>query len=100
MSLSAIKCRWLAVSGVAVIMTTSTIAQTTENTPRQVEWNLAEIYESLDAWQREKNELDGRVAELEGFKGRLGDSAEALADEEVAEQAAEREAEEQGSFCD
>ncbi len=80
MSLSTSKCRWLAVSGVALIMTTSTIAQTTENTPPQVEWNLAEIYESLDAWQREKNELDGRVAELEAFKGRLGESAGVLAD--------------------
>ena len=67
MSLSASKCRWLAASSAVLIMSTSIIAQTTENTPPQVEWNLAEIYESLDAWQREKNELDGRVAELEAF---------------------------------
>ena len=80
MSLSASKCRWLAASSAVLIMSTSIIAQTTENTPPQVEWNLAEICESLDAWQREKNELDGRVAGLEAFKGRLGESPEALAD--------------------
>ena len=80
MSLSASKRRWLAASGVFWIMGTSTIAQTTNNTPPQVEWNLAEIYESLDVWQREKNQLDGRVAGLASFKGHLGESAETLAD--------------------
>ncbi|SVB29791.1 uncharacterized protein METZ01_LOCUS182645, partial [marine metagenome] len=80
MSLSASKRRWLAASGVVWIMSTSTIAQTTSNTPPQVEWNLAEIYGSLDVWQRERSQLDGRVAGLTSFKGRLGESAETLAD--------------------
>ena len=57
MSLTASKCRWLAASSAVLIMSTSTIAQTTDNAPAQVEWNLAEIYESLDAWQREKMNL-------------------------------------------
>ena len=72
MSLSASKRRWLAASGVFWIMGTSTIAQTTNNTPPQVEWNLAEIYESLDVWQREKSQLGGRLAGLASFKCRLG----------------------------
>ena len=80
MSLSATTRRWLATSGVVWIMSTPTVAQTTDNSPVQVEWNLAEIYESLDVWQREKNQLERRVAELESFKGRLGESAETLAD--------------------
>lgn len=48
--------------------------------PAQVEWNLAEIYESLDAWRADKARLETRVAELARFKGRLGESAAVLAE--------------------
>lgn len=48
--------------------------------PAQIEWNLAEIYDSIEAWRADKARLEERVAELSRFKGRLGDSAAVLSE--------------------
>ena len=48
--------------------------------PAQIEWNLAEIYDSLDAWRADKARLAAQVADLARFKGRLGAGAAALAE--------------------
>ena len=71
----------LAAAG-AMLLTMSTPAteQPTEGSPAQVEWDLTEIYESLDTWRHQKEPLERRVTELTSFKGRLGESAETLAD--------------------
>lgn len=58
--------------------------------PARTEWNLAEIYESLDAWRSDKARLEARVAELARFKGRLGESAAVLAEALDAVSAAEK----------
>ena len=47
---------------------------------REIEWNLAEVYTDLDAWRADKARLEGEVAGLARFAGRLGESAGALAE--------------------
>ena len=49
-------------------------------TPAPIEWNLAEIYPDLDAWRADKARLEGEVAGLVRFAGRLGESAAVLAE--------------------
>ena len=46
--------------------------------PAQITWNLAEIYDSLDAWRADKARLEAQVKDLTRFRGRLGASAAAL----------------------
>ena len=71
----------LAAAGAMLLtMSTPATAQPTEGSPAQVEWDLTEIYESLDTWRHQKEPLKRRVTELTSFKGRLGESAETLAD--------------------
>jgi len=43
--------------------------------PPRIEWNLAEIYDSLHAWRADKARLEKRVEALSRFQGRLGESA-------------------------
>jgi len=69
----------LAASGVIVFtMTTPAVAQQSNDSLKQVEWDLTEVYESLDTWRHQKEQVERRVAELTSFKGRLGESAETL----------------------
>ncbi len=61
-------------------MTTTAAAEPAGAPPAQVEWNLAEIYDSLDAWRADKARLKTRVADLARFRGRLGESAAVLSE--------------------
>ena len=64
----------LAASGVNVFtMTTPAVAQQSNDSLKQVEWDLTEVYESLDAWRHQKEQVERRVVELTSFKGRLGE---------------------------
>ena len=46
--------------------------------PDRYKWNLAELYPSDEAWWAARNELAKRVAVVSSYKGKLGESAEAL----------------------
>ena len=61
-------------------MTTTVTAEPVGGAPAQIEWNLADIYDSLDAWRVDKARLEKQVAELSRFKGRLGESAALLSE--------------------
>lgn len=61
-------------------MTTPAAAQPAGDAPAQIVWNLADIYDSLDAWRTDKARLDTRIAGLSRFRGRLGESAATLAE--------------------
>jgi oligoendopeptidase F len=41
-------------------------------------WSLEDIYPTVDDWNADYNYLESRVNEIEQFKGKLGESAEAL----------------------
>jgi len=43
-------------------------------------WNLAEIYPSVDAWRAAKEKVAAQIPTLRSFQGRLGTSAQPLAD--------------------
>lgn len=61
-------------------MTATATAEPAGAAPAQIEWNLAEIYDSLDAWRADKARLEARVKDLARFKGRLGESAALLSE--------------------
>ena len=61
-------------------MTTTATAEPAPAAPAQIEWNLAEIYDSLDAWRADKARLEQAVEGLARFKGRLGESAATLSE--------------------
>ncbi|MBQ6372604.1 MAG: oligoendopeptidase F [Oscillospiraceae bacterium] len=46
--------------------------------PEEMTWNLADIFESDDAWFSENEALKKEIPNIEAFKGRLGESAECL----------------------
>ncbi len=46
--------------------------------PEQYTWNLADLFESDEAWAREYEALAALPAEIEGFRGTLGESADTL----------------------
>ena len=46
----------------------------------QIEWNLVELYDNLDAWRADKARLEQAVEGLARFKGRLGESAATLSE--------------------
>jgi oligoendopeptidase F len=41
-------------------------------------WNLQDIYPSIDAWQKDKERIKGRLPEINKFKGQLGTSGQKL----------------------
>ncbi len=49
-----------------------------EEIPQEYTWNLNEIYESDEKWAEEFAALESAPAELEKFRGRLGESADTL----------------------
>ena len=57
-------------------MMTQNSADQTE--PRQVSWNLTEIYPTDEAWTREKERLEQEVEGLSQYEGTLGENAAAL----------------------
>jgi oligoendopeptidase F len=58
----------------------SAVARATEKQAgsEQNRWNLGDLYPSVEAFQKARAELAGRVGELAGFKGRLASSAGTL----------------------
>jgi oligoendopeptidase F len=48
--------------------------------PEEYTWNLAEIYPSIDAWRSATQALEKQLPELDAYRGKLGESATALAD--------------------
>jgi oligoendopeptidase F len=48
--------------------------------PDPYKWNLADIYPSVQAWQAAKDALATAIPSLKAFQGRLGASAETLAE--------------------
>lgn len=65
----------------SMLMSTSPMnAQRVEDPVNQIRWNLRELYNDVDAWLAAKILLERRVDALVRFKGRLGESADSLAD--------------------
>lgn len=62
----------------ATIMTTTATAQDAAPAPDQIEWELSEIYPSFEAWETTRQQLADQVGALSTYRGRLGDSAQAL----------------------
>jgi len=46
--------------------------------PENYKWNLADLYVSPEAWEKEKESFPEKFARIEKFKGQLGNSAESL----------------------
>lgn len=61
-------------------MLTTATAGPAPAAPAQIEWNLAEIYDSLGTWRADKARLEAQVKDLARFKGRLGESAVLLSE--------------------
>ena len=61
-----------------MMMSTAAAQNPLSDEPRQIEWDLGEIYPSLDAWNTAKAELEARVDSLAVYRGRLGESAAIL----------------------
>lgn len=51
-----------------------------EDIPAAYRWNLADIFESTDAWDEAASALQARLPELEPFRGRIAESPKVLAD--------------------
>ena len=49
-----------------------------DNTIDPYEWDLTEIYPSVEAWDAERQRLLGQIDSIEGFRGTLGTDAESL----------------------
>ena len=69
---------------VAAVMSMSMLAVGQERDRAKVEdrfkWNLADVYPTLDAWRAEKTRVTGEVPKVGGYAGKLGSSAQVLAD--------------------
>ncbi len=46
--------------------------------PEKYKWNLADLYESNDAWLKHHDEVAAQISKIESYKGKLGESAETL----------------------
>ena len=69
--------------GVLMSMLMSTFpmnAQRVEDPVSQIRWDLRELYNDVDAWLAAKGLLEKRVDSLVRFRGKLSESADALAD--------------------
>ena len=55
-------------------------AQRVEDPASQIRWDLRELYNDVDAWLAAKGLLEKRVDSLVRFRGKLSESADALAD--------------------
>ena len=67
----------------SMMMTTMTMmtmsAETPDaSTPEQISWDLSEIYPTDAAWETEKGRLEGEVAKVSAYRGRLGQDAATL----------------------
>ena len=60
-------------------MSTATLPLRSEVSPADC-WDLSSLYESEEAWERDFEKLDGMIATYETYRGRLGESAQTLAE--------------------
>lgn len=64
-----------AVSGLAVAAPT---AHAQNGDDQQIEWNLADLYPSLDAWNAERERINAEIQTVAQYEGTLGNSAQSL----------------------
>jgi oligoendopeptidase F len=67
-----------AVIGMSVLMTGQ--ERDRAKVEDKFKWNLADIYPSLDAWRAEKTRIAAEVPRVRAFAGKLGSSAQTLAE--------------------
>jgi len=67
----------IAVVGLALLLTASALTATAGELT--TEWNLNDLYPSIEAWEQAKGEIPGMVDELVTYQGKLGESAATLA---------------------
>ena len=69
---------------VAAVMSMSVLAVGQERDRAKVEdrfkWNLADVYPTLDAWRAEKARMAAEIPAVRSYAGKLGSSAQVLAD--------------------
>ncbi|MDR0786813.1 MAG: oligoendopeptidase F [Gemmatimonadota bacterium] len=53
---------------------------TREDLEERYKWRVSDLYESDDTWRLEKSRMEKELKKLEGYRGRLGDSATTLAE--------------------
>src|SRR5438093_7562146 len=70
------------VAAVLAVVTLTAVAQERDRdkVADKYKWNLAEIYPSVDAWRAAKEKVAAQIPTLRSFQGRLGTSAQPLAD--------------------
>ena len=49
-----------------------------EDIPVKYTWDLSGLYRDAAAWEKEMGALEAKIAAVETFRGRLGDSPETL----------------------
>jgi oligoendopeptidase F len=72
---------FVAILTTVTIMTTTVTATAQDaasDQPGQIEWDLSEIYPTLDVWDTARGQLATRVEALSAYRGRLGESASTL----------------------
>src|SRR5687768_13904059 len=67
---------------VIVALTVATAAQDRDRSkiPDKYKWNLADIYPDVAAWRAAKEKLAAELPGIRSYQGKLGSSAQALAD--------------------
>ncbi len=71
----------LILSIILLVLTMSSISAQYKNRskiPEKYKWNLADLYESNEAWLKHYDEVAAQIKEVEKYKGKLGESAETL----------------------
>jgi oligoendopeptidase F len=68
----------LAAALTAVFLCVPALAEERSAVPDRYKWKTGDLYPSEDAWYRAKDEIAARVPQLTAFRGRLGESADAL----------------------
>src|SRR5438046_804474 len=80
--LSPVRIRMLAV--IAALLALGLLGRAQERDrariPDKYKWNLADVYPSEAAWRSAKDKLAAEIPQLGRFRGRLGTSAQTLAD--------------------
>ena len=72
---------FVAILTTVTIMTTTVTATAQDaasDQPDQIEWDLSEIYPTLEVWDTAREQLATRVEALGAYRGRLGESASTL----------------------
>ena len=57
-------------------LSSSAFAQSADN--EQIEWDLTDLYPTLDAWNAERERVNAKIQTISTYEGTLGNSAESL----------------------